>query len=106
MKGTRGENVASPKINSGLFVSMKEMKDIQAIFVGHDHNSDFSVYWNKMFFIYGRFSGCDTVYNDLKPNGARIIEISEDIEGFRSWIRLKGGEKIQDLLYPDEFIRK
>ena len=106
MKGTRRENVASPKINSGLFVSMKEMKDIQAIFVGHDHNSDFSVYWNKMFFIYGRFSGCDTVYNDLKPNGARIIEITEDKEGFRSWIRLNGGEIIQDLQYPDDFIRK
>ena len=77
MRGTRGETVASPKINSGLFVSMKEMGDVQAVFVGHDHNSDFAAYWNKMFFIYGRFSGCDTVYNDLKPNGARVIELTE-----------------------------
>ena len=106
MRGTRGENVASPKINSGLFVSMKEMRDVQAIFVGHDHNSDFAAYWNKMFFIYGRFSGCDTVYNDLKPNGARVIELTEGEEGFRSWIRLNGGEIIQDLQYPDDFIRK
>lgn len=104
--GTRGENVASPKINSGLFVSMKEMKDIQAVFVGHDHNSDFATYWKKMFFIYGRFSGCDTVYNDLKPNGARVIELTEEKNGFRSWIRLNGGEIIQDLQYPDNFIRK
>ncbi len=106
LTGTRGENVGSAKINSGLFVSMKEMKDIQAIFVGHDHNSDCSVYWNNMFFIYGRFSGCDTVYNDLKPNGARVIELTEGTEGFRSWIRLKGGEKIQDIQYPDDFMRK
>ncbi len=105
MIGTRGENVASPKINSGMFVSMKEMKDIQAVFVGHDHNSDFAAYWNKMFFIYGRFSGCDTVYNDLKPNGARIIELTEGENGFRSWIRLFGGEIIQNLRYPDDFVK-
>ena len=105
MIGTRRENVASPKINSGMFVSMKEMKDVQAVFVGHDHNSDFAVYWNKMFFIYGRFSGCDNVYNDLKPNGARIIELTEGEEGFRSWIRLFGGEVIQDLQYPRDFVR-
>lgn len=106
MIGTRGENVASPKINSGLFVSMKEMGDVKAIFVGHDHNSDFAAYWNNMFFIYGRFSGCDTVYNDLKPNGARVIELTEGKEGFRSWIRLYGGQIIQDLNYPDDFLRK
>lgn len=106
MIGTRGENVGSPKINSGLFVSMKEMKDIQAIFVGHDHNSDCAVYWNKMFFIYGRFSGCDTVYNDLKPNGARVIELTEGENGFRSWIRLFGGEVIQNLKYPYDFVKK
>ncbi|MDD3064347.1 MAG: metallophosphoesterase family protein, partial [Massilibacteroides sp.] len=100
MRGTRGENVASPKINSGMFVSMKEMKDVEAVFVGHDHNSDFAVYWNNFFFIYGRFSGCDNVYNDLKPNGARVIDLTEGAEGFRSWIRLYGGEIIQDLNYP------
>lgn len=106
MWGTRGENVASPKINSGLFVSIKEMKDIQAVFVGHDHNSDFAAYWNKMFFIYGRFSGCDNVYNDLKPNGARVIELTEGDDGFQSWIRLFGGEIIQNLRYPNDFIKK
>ncbi len=106
LRGTRGEKVCSPKVNSGLFVSMKEMGDVQAMFVGHDHNCDYAAYWNKMFFIYGRFSGCDTVYNDLKPNGARVIELTEGEEGFRSWIRLNGGEIIQNLQYPDDFIRK
>lgn len=103
MIGTRGEHAGSPKINSGLFVSMKEMKDVQAIFVGHDHNSDCATYWNKMFFIYGRFSGCDNVYNDLKPNGGRVIELTEGEKGFRSWIRLFGGEIIQNLKYPTDF---
>lgn len=105
MRGNRGENVASPTINSGLFVSMKEMKDVDAVFVGHDHNSDFAIYWNKMFFIYGRFSGCDNVYNDLKPNGARVIELTEGDKGFHSWVRLFGGAKEQDFLYPKDFVR-
>ncbi|HUH33841.1 MAG TPA: metallophosphoesterase family protein [Daejeonella sp.] len=103
MIGTRRENVASPIVNSGMFVSMKEMQDIQAVFTGHDHNSDFAVYWNEMFFIYGRFSGCDTVYNDLKPNGARVIELTENEKEFRSWVRLYGGEIIQNLQYPNDF---
>lgn len=101
--GFKGETVASPIANSGLFVSMKEMGDVDATFVGHDHNSDFALYWRKMLFFYGRFSGCDTVYNDLKPNGARIIELTEGVKGFRSWIRLYGGKIIQDYQYPDIF---
>lgn len=102
--GTRRELIACSKVNSGLFVSMKEMRDIEAMFVGHDHNNDYATYWNKMFFIYGRFSGCDTVYNDLKPNGARVIELTEGENGFRSWVRLYGGEIIQNLKYPDDFL--
>ena len=105
-RGTKAELIASSKISSGLFASMKEMKDIQAMFVGHDHNNDCSTLWNKMFFIFGRFSGCDTVYNDLKPNGARVIELTENESSFRSWTRLFGGKIEQDLKYPDDFIKK
>ena len=53
--------------------------------------------------IYGRFSGGDTVYNDLKPCGARVFEFTEGSDSFRSWIRLVGGEKIQDLRFPEDF---
>lgn len=104
--GTKGELVASSNVSSGLFVSMKEMGDIDAMFVGHDHDNDCATLWNRMFFIFGRFSGCDTVYNDLKPNGARVIELTEGVDGFRSWIRLYGGEVIQDLRYPDGFMNR
>lgn len=101
--GTNMEKVCASKVNSGLFVSMKEMKDVKAVFVGHDHDNDCAVYWNNLFLIYGRYSGGDTVYNNLKPNGARVIELTEDGKGFRSWIRLSNGEIIQDLQYPDDF---
>lgn len=106
MTGTRGESICSPDINSGLYVSMKEMGDIQAVFAGHDHNNDFASRWGNMFFIYGRFSGCDTVYNDLKPGGGRVIELTEGEEGFSSWIRLYGGKTIQYARYPYDFLKK
>ena len=46
-----------------------------------------------VFYIYGRFSGCDTVYNNLGPSGARIFEFTEGKPGFRTYIR-KFGEGI------------
>lgn len=103
LRGIRGEKVCAPKVNSGVFVSMKEMGDVKAMIVGHDHDCDYAAYWNNMFFIYGRFSGCDTVYNDIKPNGARVFELTEGEDTFRSWIRLYGGDIIQDLNFPKDF---
>ena len=80
---------------------MVESGDVQGVVTGHDHNNDFVLMWRGFFMIYGRFSGCDTVYNDLKPNGARVFEFTEGDDGFRTWIRLRGGAVEQELyLYP------
>ena len=102
MMGNIGEEPCSPAFNSGLYLAMREMGDVQAIVTGHDHNNDYVMLWRKFFFIYGRFSGCDTVYNDLKPNGARVFEFTQGDDGFRTWVRLYGGKVEQDLyLYPE-----
>ena len=103
LRGNFGEEPASPSVNSGLFVSMKEMGDIRAVICGHDHDNDYAMQWNGMFLMFGRFSGCDTVYNDLKPSGARVIELTEGETGFRSWIRVYGQGITQDLRYPKDF---
>ena len=105
VRGTRGEEICSAPISSGLFASMRELNDVQAIFCGHDHNNDNVTIWNGMCFVYGRYSGCDTVYNDLKPSGARIIELTSGSRSFRSWIRLSDGRVIQDLQYPEDYMR-
>lgn len=42
--GTKGEPVHCSNIHSGMFVSMKEMEDVQAMSVGHDHNNDCARY--------------------------------------------------------------
>ncbi|MFQ9503435.1 MAG: hypothetical protein ACLR1G_05060 [Alistipes indistinctus] len=79
------------------------MGDVQAILCGHDHDNDYAMQWNGMFLMFGRFGGCDTVYNDLKPSGARVIELTEGEPGFRSWIRIYGKGITQDLNYPEDF---
>ncbi|MCR5518712.1 MAG: metallophosphoesterase [Bacteroidales bacterium] len=101
MVGNFGEEPASPKFNSGLYLAMREMGDVYAVVTGHDHDNDFVMMWQDFFMIYGRFSGCDTVYNNLKPNGARVFEFTEGDDGFRTWVRVNGGGVEQELyLYP------
>ncbi|MDR1524759.1 MAG: metallophosphoesterase family protein [Tannerella sp.] len=105
LTGSRKEKACSPELNTGMFVAIKEMGDIMATFVGHDHDNDYAVSWYDVMLAYGRFSGGNNVYNNLKPNGARVIELTEGERGFRTWIRLRGGEVIHDIKYPD-FFRK
>ena len=86
--GTRKEKACAPQLNSGMFASMKEMWDILGVFVGHDHDDDYAVFWKGILLAYGRYTGGDTVYNNLS-NGARVIEMTEGSPNFRTWIRLK-----------------
>jgi hypothetical protein len=103
--GSRKEKACAPQLNSGLFASMKEMGDIRGMFVGHDHDCDYAVIWKDIMLAYGRYTGGDTVYNNL-PNGARIIELTEGEEGFKTWIRLKNNEIINRIDYPSDVIKK
>ena len=104
--GTRKEKVCAPFLNSGLFTAMQEMNDVKGVFVGHDHDNDYAVYWKGILLAYGRYGGGNTVYNNLKPSGARIIELTEGEDGFRTWIRLKGGELIHNIHSPQYFMKK
>ena len=103
--GTRKEKACAPQLNSGMFASMKEMGDILGVFVGHDHDDDYAVFWKGILLAYGRYTGGDTVYNNL-TNGARVIEMTEGSTSFKTWIRLKGGEGINTVNYPSDFIKK
>ena len=103
IRGNLGENPCSPVINSGAFVAMREQGDIKAVVCGHDHDDDYVMKWRGLYMMYGRYSGGDTVYNNLKPNGARIFELTEGSPSFKTWIRLKGGRIEQVLTLPDEF---
>lgn len=93
MVGSFSEEPCSSLYNSGLLANFKELGDVEAIVCGHDHDDDFVMKHGDVFYIYGRFSGCDTVYNNLGPSGARIFEFTEGKPGFRTYIR-KFGEGI------------
>lgn len=103
--GTRKERVCAPALNSGLFAAMKECGDVRATFVGHDHSNDYAVLWHGILLAYGRYSGGNTVYNDL-PNGARLIELHEDGQRFDTWVRLANGQVLNRATCPDSFLRK
>lgn len=96
LAGTRGENECVSKVNSGLLAAILENKDVHGIFCGHDHDNDYVAVLGGIAFVYGRYSGDDTVYNHL-PRGFRVIELTEGLKGFRTWIRQDDGQAVGDV---------
>lgn len=104
--GTRKEEACNQEINTGMFAAMQEAGDVLGVFVGHDHVNDYAVSWKGIMLCYGRYTGGKTVYHDISGgNGARIIELTEGVRQFRSWIRLKDGQVINEFTYPSEWIK-
>ena len=103
MVGTRKENVCSPEINTGLGAAMLECGDMMGVFVGHDHVNDYATTWRGILLCYGRFTGGNTVYNNIPGgNGARIIELREGERSFKTWIRLKDDKIINTVDFPSD----
>ena len=115
MAGNNGEPPCPSRLNSGLFAQFREMGDVQAIVTGHDHDCDYVLPYGPLYFIYGRFSGGDTIYNHLGRQGyipsdgptapgtvpgCRLFQFREGEPGFRTWVRLMGGEAQQPLTLP------
>ena len=105
--GNNGEPPCPSRLNSGLFAQFREIGDVKAIVTGHDHDCDYVLDYGQIHFIYGRFSGGDTIYNHLGPNGyipsdthtapgtvsgCRVFCFREGEPGFRTWVRLYGGD--------------
>ncbi len=87
--GSKGEGVASSEINSGLFGSLVEKRDVMGVFVGHDHNNNFIGVDHDICLGYGQATG-SSAYGNLE-RGARIIELHEKEFTFDSWICTKSG---------------
>ena len=104
--GLQNEAICSSPLNSGLFTAMKEQGDVMGVFCGHDHVNDYAANYNGILLAYGRYSGGNTVYNDNKCNGARIIELSEGHRTIHSWIRLSDGSSRQNTFFPQDYIIK
>lgn len=101
--GTRREEACSPEFNSGMFLAMMEGEDVMGVFVGHDHDNDYSVMWHNILLAYGRYSGGNTVYNHL-PNGGRVIILKEGKHEFETYIRERKGQIVDRSAYPYSYI--
>lgn len=102
--GSRMEAACPPNVNSGFFTAAKEKGDIMGIFCGHDHDNDYAALWQDIVLGYGRYSGGNTVYNNL-PSGVRIIILKESERSFKSYIHQKDGVKLNYINYPESFTK-
>ena len=86
------EGVCAPRVNSGLFNSFLEKRDVIGVFVGHDHNDDYLIdMGGRMCLAYGRKTGYTPAYKELLDRGCRIINLYENEFRFSTYIEdLKG----------------
>lgn len=83
--------VCAADINSGMFASFAECKDVMGVFVGHDHDNDFIGQEKAICLAYGRVTGTDA-YGDL-VRGGRVIEMYEGQRRFDTWITTPAGRE-------------
>jgi len=98
--GVRGEYGGHPRVNSGMFAAMLETGNIEGVFCGHDHDSDYIIPYYGIALVYGRFSGDDTTYNHL-AHGTRVIIVKEKEPGFRTYIHEDDGRIQYDVHFAN-----
>ena len=103
--GRAAEDECPGALNAGMFAAMAECGDVMGIFVGHDHDIDYIVAENGIALGYGRFSGDDTTYNNLR-HGVRILVLTEGERGFETWIRERDGRRVDHVRFDGHRIIK
>ena len=73
--------------------------------MGHDHDIDYVVAEKGIALGYGRFSGDDTTYNNLR-HGVRVLVLTEGERGFETWIRERDGRIVDRVAFRDGKIVK
>lgn len=92
--GEKQEGVCAPSMNTGLYASFIEKRDVIGVFVGHDHNNDYLVDVDgNIVLAYGRKTGYPSAYNEVLGRGVRIICLHEDEASFDTYIRDLQGAK-------------
>ncbi|NLZ48751.1 MAG: metallophosphoesterase family protein [Clostridiales bacterium] len=86
-EGNRNKEEHPSKINSGLFASLLEMKDVKGVFVGHDHTNDYVGEYYGIKLGYCPSSGYKGYGLQGYARGARVFLIKEeDPSNFETWI--------------------
>lgn len=103
--GRAAEDECPGALNPGMFAAMVKCGDVMGTFVGHDHDIDYIVAENGIALGYGRFSGDDTTYNNLR-HGVRILVLTEGERGFETWIRERDGRRVDRVRFDGRNITK
>lgn len=98
--GRAAEDECPGVLNPGMFAAMRECGDVVGVFVGHDHDIDYLVAEKGIALGYGRFSGDDTTYNNLRP-GVRVLVLTEGKRGFETWIHERDGRIVDHVVFGD-----
>eukprot|EP01016_Furgasonia_blochmanni_P003379 TRINITY_DN11325_c0_g2_i2.p1 TRINITY_DN11325_c0_g2~~TRINITY_DN11325_c0_g2_i2.p1 ORF type:complete len:446 (-),score=79.39 TRINITY_DN11325_c0_g2_i2:202-1539(-) len=101
--GDKFEDVACPLENTGFFERVKQRQDIEAMFVGHDHNNYYGGFRDGIELVFGRKTGVGG-YGPIEgvTRGARVIKFTEEIEKGkivvrrRHWILDEDGNVIEN----------
>jgi len=99
--GIKDEKPCSPLINSGLFSSMMEKKDVMGVFAGHDHVDNYIGCLHNICLAYGSKTGLEN-YGYLEK-GARVIELYEGERRFKTWLRTLDPAPRFTVIYPASF---
>lgn len=92
-------------LNTGMLAAMIEGGCVMATFAGHDHDIDYIVAENGVALGYGRFSGDDNTYNNLRP-GARVILLKPGERAFDTWIDEDDGRIVDKARFEDGVIKR
>jgi predicted phosphodiesterase len=95
-RGYKYEAVCCPRLNTGMFAAMVETGNVTGTFVGHDHANDFTGELHGITLCYGRKTGYNNYMKQGFAQGARVIVLEEGRPGFRTWLRLEGGEMVSE----------
>ena len=103
--GRAAEHECPGVLNTGMYAAMVETGSVMGTFVGHDHDIDYIVARHGIALGYGRFSGDDTTYNNLRP-GVRVIVLKEGLREFETWICEDDGRKVDHAVFKDGEIKE
>ena len=98
--GRAAEDECPGALNTGMFAAMVESGSVMGTFVGHDHDIDYLVADKGICLGYGRFSGDNTTYNNLRP-GVRLLLLTEGERGFETWIREDDGRMVDHARFAE-----
>ena len=103
--GRAAEDECPGVLNTGMFSAMAATGSVVGTFVGHDHDIDYLVAEKGICLGYGRFSGDNTTYNNLRP-GVRMLVLTEGARGFETWIREDDGRMVDHARFEGVGSRK